>query len=311
MPIGGCATAISTTNEAEGLHATQIFRHRRRTRRSGEPPITPDLVMKLGWAAGARSRPAGVRAAATAPACSSARTRASPATCMEAALESGLSAAGVDVYLCGPLPTPGIAYLTRALRLSARHRDQRLAQSVRGQRHQVLLRDGRQAARRRGGDHRAQHGRAARPACRPRRSARRGAWTTPRAATSSSARARSRRARPRGLAHRGRLRATAPAITWRRRVFHELGADVIAVGDEPDGLNINAGVRRDASAVPRRPRCASTRPTSASRSTATATASSWCDRDGPHLRRRRAALRDRAPTTSGAASRTAASSARR
>jgi phosphoglucosamine mutase len=38
---------------------------------------------------------------------------------LEAALEAGLSAAGVDVYLCGPLPTPGIAYLTRTLRLSA------------------------------------------------------------------------------------------------------------------------------------------------------------------------------------------------
>src|SRR6185369_2386225 len=38
---------------------------------------------------------------------------------LEAALESGLSAAGVDVYLSGPLPTPAVAYLTRALRLSA------------------------------------------------------------------------------------------------------------------------------------------------------------------------------------------------
>jgi len=38
---------------------------------------------------------------------------------LEAALEAGLSAAGVDVNLCGPLPTPGIAYLTRALRLTA------------------------------------------------------------------------------------------------------------------------------------------------------------------------------------------------
>jgi phosphoglucosamine mutase len=38
---------------------------------------------------------------------------------VEAALEAGFSAAGVDVYLCGPLPTPGVAYLTRALRLSA------------------------------------------------------------------------------------------------------------------------------------------------------------------------------------------------
>jgi phosphoglucosamine mutase len=38
---------------------------------------------------------------------------------LEATLEAGLSAAGVDTYLCGPLPTPAIAYLTRALRLSA------------------------------------------------------------------------------------------------------------------------------------------------------------------------------------------------
>src|SRR5207245_7257018 len=38
---------------------------------------------------------------------------------LEAALEGGPSAAGVDVYLSGPLPTPAVAYLTRALRLSA------------------------------------------------------------------------------------------------------------------------------------------------------------------------------------------------
>ena len=38
---------------------------------------------------------------------------------LEAALEAGLSAAGVDVMLCGPMPTPAVAYLTRALRLSA------------------------------------------------------------------------------------------------------------------------------------------------------------------------------------------------
>jgi phosphoglucosamine mutase len=38
---------------------------------------------------------------------------------LEAALEAGFSAAGVDVMLAGPMPTPAIAYLTRALRLSA------------------------------------------------------------------------------------------------------------------------------------------------------------------------------------------------
>jgi phosphoglucosamine mutase len=38
---------------------------------------------------------------------------------LEAALEAGFSAAGVDVMLCGPMPTPAVAYLTRALRLQA------------------------------------------------------------------------------------------------------------------------------------------------------------------------------------------------
>ncbi|MGR5419598.1 phosphoglucosamine mutase, partial [Vibrio diabolicus] len=38
---------------------------------------------------------------------------------LEAALEAGFTAAGVDVLMSGPLPTPGVAYLTRALRLSA------------------------------------------------------------------------------------------------------------------------------------------------------------------------------------------------
>src|SRR5215217_4659023 len=38
---------------------------------------------------------------------------------LEAALEAGFSAAGVDVHMCGPIPTPAVAYLTRALRLSA------------------------------------------------------------------------------------------------------------------------------------------------------------------------------------------------
>jgi len=38
---------------------------------------------------------------------------------LESALQAGLSAAGVDIYLCGPVPTPAVAYLTRALRLSA------------------------------------------------------------------------------------------------------------------------------------------------------------------------------------------------
>jgi len=87
--------------------------------RVGESPITPDFVMRLGHAAGrvlaaGQDLPPGEHAAVLI----GKDTRIS-GYLLEAALEAGLSAAGVDVYLCGPLPTPAIAYLTRALRLSA------------------------------------------------------------------------------------------------------------------------------------------------------------------------------------------------
>jgi phosphoglucosamine mutase len=86
----------------------------------GEGPITPEFVLRLGYAAGK------VLAGADRWAKSGARptvligkdTRVS-GYMLEAALESGFSAAGVDVMLAGPMPTPGIAYLTRALRLAA------------------------------------------------------------------------------------------------------------------------------------------------------------------------------------------------
>jgi phosphoglucosamine mutase len=87
--------------------------------RVGEPPITPDFVMKLGWAAGRTlvSEDGGRRG--DRPGVLIGKDTRVSGYLLEAALEAGLSAAGVDVYLCGPLPTPGIAYLTRALRLSA------------------------------------------------------------------------------------------------------------------------------------------------------------------------------------------------
>ena len=86
--------------------------------RVGVPPITPELVLKLGWAAG-RVLTEETRSAGARPAVLIGKDTRISGYLLEAALEAGLSAAGVDVYLSGPLPTPGIAYLTRALRLSA------------------------------------------------------------------------------------------------------------------------------------------------------------------------------------------------
>src|SRR5690348_13675133 len=86
--------------------------------RVGEAPITPDIVLKLGWAAG-RTLAQADSARGERPAVLIGKDTRISGYLLEAALEAGLSAAGVDTYLCGPLPTPAIAYLTRALRLSA------------------------------------------------------------------------------------------------------------------------------------------------------------------------------------------------
>lgn len=83
----------------------------------GKAPIIPDFIMRLGYAAGTvlkQTAPAGERCTVLI----GKDTRVS-GYLLEAALESGFSAAGVDVMLCGPMPTPGVAYLTKALRLSA------------------------------------------------------------------------------------------------------------------------------------------------------------------------------------------------
>jgi phosphoglucosamine mutase len=83
----------------------------------GEAPITPDFVMRLGYAAG---KVLARRAAGSEhPAVLIGKDTRISGYMLESALEAGLSAAGVDVLLVGPMPTPGVAYLTRALRLSA------------------------------------------------------------------------------------------------------------------------------------------------------------------------------------------------
>jgi phosphoglucosamine mutase len=88
--------------------------------RVGEMPITPEFVMHLGYSAGnvlASSEwhlSKGER-----PAVLIGKDTRISGYMLESALQAGLSAAGVDVLLSGPMPTPAVAYLTRALRLQA------------------------------------------------------------------------------------------------------------------------------------------------------------------------------------------------
>lgn len=74
----------------------------------GQYPITPDFAMKLGWAVGKALAGEGAKVIIGKD------TRLS-GYMFESALEAGLSAAGMNVYLLGPLPTAGVAYLTRTL----------------------------------------------------------------------------------------------------------------------------------------------------------------------------------------------------
>src|SRR5437868_1531958 len=78
----------------------------------GQDPITPDFMLRLGHAVGrvlkrTESRPTVLIGK---------DTRIS-GYMIESALEAGFASAGVDVMMTGPLPTPGVAYLTRALRV--------------------------------------------------------------------------------------------------------------------------------------------------------------------------------------------------
>ncbi len=88
--------------------------------RVGDAPITPEFVMRLGYAAGRVLTSIDSHLAKGArPAVLIGKDTRISGYMLEAALEAGLSAAGVDVLLTGPMPTPAVAYLTRALRAQA------------------------------------------------------------------------------------------------------------------------------------------------------------------------------------------------
>jgi phosphoglucosamine mutase len=206
--------------------------------RVGDAPITPDFVLRLGYAAGevlARKRAGGER-----PSVLIGKDTRISGYMLEAALEAGFAAAGVDVLLCGPMPTPAVAYLTRALRLSAG--------IVISASHNPYADNGIKFFSADGGklpdavEHEIE-GALERPlVCRP--SAELG-----KARRVDDAPGRyiefCKSTFPNALDLRG-VRivvdcANGAAYHVAPPVFHELGAEVIAIGDEPNGLNINDG----------------------------------------------------------------------
>jgi phosphoglucosamine mutase len=207
--------------------------------RVGDPPITPELVLKLGWAAGR------VLAAAAdndgRPTVLIGKDTRLSGYLLEAALEAGFSAAGVDVYLSGPLPTPAVAYLTRALRLtagvviSASHNP--------FEDNGIKFFSGSGAKLPDAVEHAIER-----------------AMTEPLACAPSADLGKARRIDDAAGRYIEFCKSTFPAELdlkgWRivvdcahgagyhvaPPVFHELGAEVIAVANEPNGLNINDAV---------------------------------------------------------------------
>ena len=110
------AQHFKNAGEAAAVAVGGIEDHRVRHRERGtvgEPPITPDFMLRLAHAVGRVLK----RSEARPTVLIGKDTRIS-GYMLESALESGFNSAGVDVVLLGPLPTPGVAYLTRAQRAS-------------------------------------------------------------------------------------------------------------------------------------------------------------------------------------------------
>ena len=202
----------------------------------GQSPITPDFMLRLGHAVGQVLRRTSSR-----PGVLIGKDTRISGYMLESALESGFASAGVDVLLTGPLPTPGVAYLTRALRLdlgvviSASHnayadngvkffsaRGEKLPDSWEADVEAELLREPQ--------------------------------WVD------SSRLGKARRIDDAGGRYVEFCKSTVPHSLSLRgmkividaahgaayhvapEVFHELGASVVTIGCSPDGMNINDGV---------------------------------------------------------------------
>src|SRR6478672_10481068 len=206
----------------------------------GEAPITPDFVMRLGYAAGKVLAKGSTGASGRPNVLIGKDTRIS-GYMLEAALEAGFSAAGVDVMLAGPMPTPAIAYLVRALRLQAG----------------VVISASHNPFQDNGIKFFSEHGTKLPDAVELEIEE---AIDQPMGCVSSEKLGRATRLRdaqgryiefckstfPNELDLRG-LKivvdcAHGAAYAIAPHVFHELGAEVIELGTKPDGFNINDGV---------------------------------------------------------------------
>ncbi len=202
----------------------------------GQPPITPDFMLRLGHAVGQVLRRHVPR-----PTVLIGKDTRISGYMLESSLEAGFASAGVDVLLSGPLPTPGVAYLTRALRLdlgvviSASHnaymdngvkffsaRGEKLPDDWEVDVEAEILKDP--------------------------------SWVDS-ASLGKARRLEDARGRyiefckgtvPHTLSLRGMKividAANGAAYHVAPDVFHELGATVVTIGCSPNGLNINAGV---------------------------------------------------------------------
>jgi phosphoglucosamine mutase len=206
----------------------------------GQSPITPDFVMRLGYAAG-RVLAKGTTPASGRPVVLIGKDTRISGYMLEAALEAGFSAAGVDVMLAGPMPTPAIAYLTRALRLQAG----------------VVISASHNPFQDNGIKFFSEHGTKLPDAVELEIEE---AIDQPMGCVPSDKLGRATRLRDAGGRYIEFCKSTFPneldlrglkivvdcangaAYDIAPHVFHELGAEVISIGSKPDGFNINAGV---------------------------------------------------------------------
>lgn len=213
--------------------------------RVGQFPITPDFALRLGFAAGetlvAHARALGHARDHERPAVLIGKDTRISGYMLEAALEAGFAAAGADVMLCGPLPTPAVAYLTRALRLAAG----------------VVISASHNPYDDNGIKFFAAGGYKLPDAVEEEIESR---LAAPMSCRASAQLGKARRIDDAAGRYIEFCKSTFPndfdlrglklvvdcahgaAYSVAPKVFHELGAEVVAVAASPDGLNINAGV---------------------------------------------------------------------